>query len=76
MSKTETLLAHVGRDPLANHGVVNPPVYHASTIVYPSLAAYEESERTPFEGTRYGRRGTPTTPCTVAARHCRRRCAG
>ncbi len=61
MSKTETLLAHVGRDPLANHGVVNPPVYHASTIVYPSLAAYEESERTPFEGTRYGRRGTPTT---------------
>ncbi len=57
----ETLLAHVGRAPGANHGVVNPPVYHASTIVYPSLAALHEAERTPYDGTRYGRRGTPTT---------------
>lgn len=56
-----TLLAHVGRDPFANHGIVNPPVYHASTILYPTLAALEEAERTPYEGTRYGRRGTPTT---------------
>lgn len=59
--RRETLLAHVGRDPFANHGVVNPPVYHASTILYPTLAALEEAERTPYEGTRYGRRGTPTT---------------
>lgn len=58
---TDTLLAHLGRDPAANHGVVNPPVYHASTIIYPTLAALEEAERTPFEGTRYGRHGTPTT---------------
>lgn len=61
MSTIETLLAHVGRDPAANHGVVNPPVYHASTICYPTLAAYEAAEQTPFDGTRYGRRGTPTT---------------
>ncbi|MBK8174573.1 MAG: cystathionine beta-lyase [Rhodospirillales bacterium] len=59
--RLQTLLAHTGRDPLLNHGVVNPPVYHASTIVFPTLAALEEAERTPFEGTRYGRRGTPTT---------------
>ncbi len=59
--RRETLLTHVGRDPFANHGVVNPPVYHASTILYPTLAALEEAERTPYEGTRYGRRGTPTT---------------
>ena len=61
MSTIETLLAHIGRDPAANHGVVNPPVYHASTICYPTLAAYEAAEQTPFDGTRYGRRGTPTT---------------
>lgn len=59
--KVETVLAHAGRDPFANHGVVNPPVYHASTIVFPTLAELEAGDRTPFEGTRYGRRGTPTT---------------
>ncbi len=58
---TYTRLAHVGNDPHANHGVVNPPVYHASTIVYPNLEAFEQAERTPYDGTRYGRRGTPTT---------------
>jgi cystathionine beta-lyase len=57
----ETLLAHAGSDPFANHGILNPPVYHASTIVFPTLAALEHADRTPFEGTRYGRRGTPTT---------------
>jgi cystathionine beta-lyase len=57
----ETVLVHAGRDPFANHGVVNPPVYHASTIVFPTLADLEAADRTPFEGTRYGRRGTPTT---------------
>lgn len=59
--KPETTLVHSGRDPFANHGVVNPPVYHASTIVFPTLADLEAADRTPFEGTRYGRRGTPTT---------------
>ncbi|MCW5699561.1 MAG: cystathionine beta-lyase [Rhodospirillales bacterium] len=57
----DTLLTGVGRDPFANHGIVNPPVYHASTIVYPTLAALEDADRTPYQGTRYGRRGTPTT---------------
>jgi cystathionine beta-lyase len=56
-----TFLAHAGRDPFANQGVVNPPLYHASTIVFPTLAALEEADRTPYQGTRYGRRGTPTT---------------
>lgn len=61
MTHKDTLLVHAGRDPHANHGVVNPPVYRASTILYPTLADYEEADRTPFTGTRYGRRGTPTT---------------
>src|SRR5512134_2523085 len=59
--KPETVLVHERRDPFANHGVINPPVYHASTIVFPTLADLEAADRTPFEGTRYGRRGTPTT---------------
>lgn len=61
MIHKDTLLLCAGRDPEANHGVVNPPVYHASTVVFPTLAALEAADRTPFEGTRYGRRGTPTT---------------
>jgi cystathionine beta-lyase len=59
--KKDTLLTDAGRDPHANHGIVNPPVYHASTILYPTLEALEQADRTPYEGTRYGRRGTPTT---------------
>lgn len=61
--KTDTLLTHLGRDPAANHGVVNPPVYHASTILFDSLEAFQESRRDPFRKGRstYGRSGTPTT---------------
>jgi hypothetical protein len=32
----DTKLVVSGRDPLAHHGYVNPPVYHASTLLYPS----------------------------------------
>ena len=31
-----TRLVTGGRDTAANHGFVNPPVYHASTVLYPS----------------------------------------
>jgi len=50
----ETALGHAGRDPLTYDGVVNPPVYHASTILSPNLAAYKTSKE-------YGRVGTTTT---------------
>lgn len=59
--KDETLLTTAGRDPEANFGIVNPPVYHASTILYPTVAAYEAAAQKPFDGVTYGRRGTPTT---------------
>ncbi len=43
-------------------GVVNPPVYHASTILFPTVAAMEAARTQRFgPGTRYGRYGTPTT---------------
>jgi cystathionine beta-lyase len=59
--KDETLLAHAGNKPRANFGIVNPPVYHASTILYPTVAALEAALKDKFSGVTYGRSGTPTT---------------
>ncbi len=57
-----TRLAHSGRDPAANYGIINPPVYHASTILAPTLAAIDaKREMAPGAGYAYGRRGTPTS---------------
>lgn len=58
--RRDTQLAHAGRNPLQNHGIVNPPVYHASTVLFPTLDALEQSHLKPFEGVTYGRYGTPT----------------
>jgi cystathionine beta-lyase len=60
-SRIETFIAHAGLDPHANHGVVNPPVYHASTILKPTLAEWQATERPGYAGYTYGRSGTPTT---------------
>jgi cystathionine beta-lyase len=54
-----TRVTVAGRDPERQHGVVNPPVYRASTILFPSVAALEAAK--PRQGTYYGRYGTPTT---------------
>ncbi len=40
-----TTITHAGRHPHDNHGVVNPPVYHASTILQPSLDAFEAARK-------------------------------
>lgn len=56
--KDDTLLTHAGRDPQANYGIVNPPVYHASTILFPTLADWMAYKNTRI---RYGRSGTPTS---------------
>lgn len=58
--RQDTVIAHAGRDPSANHGVVNPPVYHASTITFPSIADWEEKDKYPYGAPTYGRSGTPT----------------
>jgi cysteine-S-conjugate beta-lyase len=61
--REETQLAHLGNDPFKHHGIVNPPVYHASTILYPDFAAFKHR----YDGDRrytsvtYGMNGTPTT---------------
>ena len=56
-----TKVTQVGRDPKAQMGVVNPPVYHASTVIFETLAELEEKTQAPFDGVYYGRNGTPTT---------------
>ena len=61
----DTLVTTLGRDPHRHHGIVNPPVYHASTILYPTLAALD-APRT-RDGYYYGRYGTPTTRALAEA---------
>jgi cystathionine beta-lyase len=55
--KPRTKLALGGRDPFAHHGYVNPPVYHASTLLYRTAEDYLARRGKYF----YGRRGTPTS---------------
>ncbi len=55
--KPDTRLVTGGRDPFSYHGFVNPPVHHASTVLYPTaedLLAHRGRYH-------YGRRGTPTS---------------
>ncbi|RDD63890.1 cystathionine beta-lyase [Ferruginivarius sediminum] len=60
--KPTTRLTHLGRDPKRFAGAVNPPVFHASTILSPDLAGYQAGGQRRFEkgATVYGRFGTPT----------------
>ena len=53
----ETKVVSGGRNPFSYHGFVNPPVYHASTVLYPSAEDFL-AHRARYQ---YGRRGTPTT---------------
>lgn len=55
--KPATRFVTGGRDPHAFHGFVNPPVVHASTVLYPTVDDYE-ARRSRYT---YGRRGTPTS---------------
>ena len=63
--KQDTRIVTAGRHPEDNHGIVNPPVYHASTVLHPSVAHLEETQRSARDpshrGVFYGRHGTPTT---------------
>ncbi|MCG8547722.1 MAG: cystathionine beta-lyase [Alphaproteobacteria bacterium] len=57
-SRDDTLLVHSGKNPSANHGAINPPVYHASTLLFPTVDKFLNRHTAEF---RYGRRGTPTS---------------
>lgn len=58
-----TLLAHAGNDPHAYYGFVNPPVVHASTVLFPDAATMASRK----QRYTYGTRGTPTTDALADA---------
>ena len=58
LQKIETIATHAGIKPEENHGIVNPPVYHASTILSPSMKNYKDRSEKKYT---YGRNGTPTS---------------
>jgi len=58
-----TRLSHLGNDPSDYHGFVNPPVVHASTVLFPNARAME----TRAQKYTYGTRGTPTTDALCEA---------
>jgi cysteine-S-conjugate beta-lyase len=57
----DTRLAHAGRDPDRQQGVINPPVYRASTIVFRTMAEFEARMSRKYTGFPYAIYGTPTT---------------
>ncbi len=61
--KVATQLTNGGREPFAHHGYVNTPVYHASTMLYPSAEDFL-ARRGRYS---YGRRGTPTSEALQTA---------
>jgi cystathionine beta-lyase len=61
--KPETRLVTAGRDTKGQNGFVNPAVYHASTVLYPT-AEDQVAHRSRYQ---YGRRGTPTTEALESA---------
>jgi cystathionine beta-lyase len=61
--RAATKVVTAGRDPASYYGFVNPPVYHASTVLYPSAEDFA-AHRARYQ---YGRRGTPTTEALETA---------
>ena len=59
----DTRVVTAGRERGAYYGFVNPPVYHASTVLYPSAEDFA-ARRGRYQ---YGRRGTPTTEALESA---------
>jgi cystathionine beta-lyase len=55
--KPATRLVTGGRNTAENHGFVNPPVHHVSTVLYPNAGDFV-ARRARYL---YGRRGTPTS---------------
>jgi cystathionine beta-lyase len=60
--KRETRLVHAGRNPEQHAGTVNPPIHRASTIVYPTLEAFQRRAELKYtNSSSYGISGTPIT---------------
>ena len=60
--KRATRLVHAGRNPEQHAGTVNPPIHRASTILYPTVEAFERRTERKYTGSAsYGLAGTPIT---------------
>lgn len=59
--KKDTRIVHAGRRKDWTFGIVNPPVFHASTVVFDTVAEMRAAGQRSDEVMSYGRRGTPTT---------------
>lgn len=59
--KPDTALAHAGGDPQNRFGIVNPPVYRASTVLFRTVEDFERRAERKYTGFWYGTHGTPTT---------------
>ena len=63
----KTKLVVAGRNSFDNFGCVNPPVYHASTILFPTLADLRLASAGKYSSSHYGRYGTELTRRTEEA---------
>jgi cystathionine beta-lyase len=61
--RPETAVVSAGRSPFDHHGLVNPPVYHASTLLHRTMDALENRK----QSYSYGRRKTPTIEALESA---------
>ena len=59
--RRDTIATHAGRDPLRFDGVVNTPVFRASTVLFPDVESYQGRDADNYKVMRYGIYGTPTT---------------
>ncbi|MFQ5533744.1 MAG: cystathionine beta-lyase [Sphingomonadales bacterium] len=59
--KDETKLTTLGRNHEQKSGAVNPPVVHASTVLFPTYAELRAAVKNRHDVFFYGRFGTPTT---------------
>ena len=58
-----TSLAHEGRNPEDHMGAVNVPIFHASTMIFPTLKKFRDQDAP----SPYGRQNTPTTDALCEA---------
>jgi cystathionine beta-lyase len=59
-NKDRTIATHAGNHPRDHSGVVNPPIYRASTILFPTVQEMRDSYKRKYDAITYGRDGTPT----------------
>lgn len=59
--RKDTIIIEAGRPRVSGASPVNTPVQRASTVLFPTLEAYEAAGAEKFTALRYGRHGTQTT---------------